>query len=284
MAPRKTGIGEKAEKKAKVEPRKSKAAAKIAKKKPLPTENPTKKENSKYRSNTNAYANSFRKVMQDWALKNCDGGVRVDAWTSIQNKRRPKTAVSKGDPEPTLVQYLGWLDSLKDRDEASVNNTSTVRYWDRFCDRAENKKMVTSWKMFARDCRTLDGLHEFKPDFGQVDFPAGPGGRLHPLVSFPDQNKFTDMKDKLGQPNSGDEADENGGSSLTTTARHKAAARKRKAESEAFERLSIDSADSQDDGDEEEADVEKEQQDPDADTDADEKPLGGKFQYEYEIS
>lgn len=63
--------------------------------------------------------------------------------------------------KPTLVQYLGWLDSLEGQDEASASNTSTKRYWQKFCQQTQNKKMMASWMEFARNIRSADGLLTF---------------------------------------------------------------------------------------------------------------------------
>lgn len=128
--------------------------------------------------------------MADWMSVNFPDDARSqETWPSELGKRRPKSAEEQG-PEPTLVQYLGWLDSLEDRDEASANNTSTKRYWQKFCQQTQNKKMVASWMEFARDVRTADGLLTFQPAFSHVNFGISPGGRLHPLISFPSANEF----------------------------------------------------------------------------------------------
>lgn len=89
-----------------------------------------------------------------------------------------------------MKQYLGWLNSLVDRDEESATNTSTKRYWLKFCEQTQNKKMVISWMEFARDIRTADGLLEFRPAFQHVDVSSSSGGHLHPLISFPSMGEF----------------------------------------------------------------------------------------------
>lgn len=157
--------------------------------------NSTRKDGARYRSQTQPYANSFRKVMADWMSVNFPDDARdKETWPSELGKRRPKNAVEKVS-QPTLVQYLGWLDSLEDRDEASANNTSTKRYWQKFCQQTQNKKMVTSWMEFARDIRTADGLLTFRPAFGHVNSGISTGGPLHPLIFFPSANEFKEKTD-----------------------------------------------------------------------------------------
>ncbi|KAI7786682.1 hypothetical protein LA080_002793 [Diaporthe eres] len=61
----------------------------------------------------------------------------------------------------SFQKYLGWLDSLEGQDEASASNTSTKRYWQKFCQQMQNKKMMASWMEIARNIRTADGLLTF---------------------------------------------------------------------------------------------------------------------------
>lgn len=154
--------------------------------------NLTKEDGASYRSRSHPYANSFRKVMADWMSAHFPDDARHEETLSNEpGKTGPKSAVKQG-PQPTLAQYLGWLDSLEDRDEASANNTSTKMYWRKFCEQTQNKKMVASWVEFARDVRTVDGLLKFRPAFGHINFDISPGGRLHPLISFPSAGYFKD--------------------------------------------------------------------------------------------
>lgn len=188
----------------------------------------TRKHSAGYRSQSHPYANSFRKVMADWMSVNFPDDARdKETWPSELGKRRPKSAVEQG-PEPTLVQYLGWLDSLEDRDEASTNSTSTKRYWQKFCQQTQNKKTVASWMAFARDIRTVDGMLPFRPAFSHVDFGISPGGRLHPLISFPSANEFEEKTNAaLVRPDDGS-GDADGGKEDEAVTRPSAAAGNKK--------------------------------------------------------
>lgn len=228
MAPRKQGIAAKAETKAKAAPKKASAANKTVKKKSTTTANPTKKDSKGYRSRSNAYANSFRKVLVDWMRHNYpDEARKEEAWPSEEGKRRPKGGVKGSDepPEPTMVQYLGWLDSLENRKEANVNNTSTLRYWKKFCEESSNKKMVASWMQFARASRTVDGYHKFHPNRKNVEFPITGRGTLHPLVSFPSSTDFKKLTKDLPSEDESSEEDEPESEAETATKKKKAPAK-----------------------------------------------------------
>lgn len=159
--------------------------------------NVTKKDRPSYRSRIDSYAISFRTVMYNWMLVNFPDEVRQrksgpsQSQPSKPGKKKPRNGV-KRSPEPTMKQYLGWLNSLVNRDEKSAVNSSTKMYWKRFCKQKQNKKMVASWMAFARDVRTADGLLKFRPAFKHVNVSISPGTQLHPLISFPSTAEFKD--------------------------------------------------------------------------------------------
>lgn len=186
-----------------------------------------------------------------------DDARNKEAWPSELGKRRPKSVVKQG-PEPTLVQYLGWLDSLEDRDEASAGNTSTKRYWQKFCEQTQNKKMVASWMGFARDVRTADGLLKFRPAFGYIEFGTAPGGRLHPLISFPSAGEFKDKTNSgLGRKDDGDDDhddhdDDDGSKGNEAVVKSLAAAGSKRTDAAPTKRARQDA---QDEGDDDSGDV-----------------------------
>lgn len=154
--------------------------------------NVTKKDRPSYRSRIDSYAISFRRVMYEWMLVNFPDEVRQrKPRPSNPGKKKPRSGV-KRSPEPSMKQYLGWVNSLVNRDEESAMEISIKRYWKRFCKQKQNKKMVASSMEFARDVRTADGLLEFRPAFRHVDVSISPGGQLHPLISFPSAGEFND--------------------------------------------------------------------------------------------
>lgn len=162
--------------------------------------NVTKKDRPIYRSRIDSYAISFRRVMRMWMLANFPDEVRQprpskpaeeNPGNEEPGEEEPRSDVERS-PEPTMKQYLGWLNSLVNRDEESAMESFTKTYWKRFCKQKQNKKMVASWMEFARDVRTADGLLEFRPAFKYVDASVPPGSQLHPLISFPSMGEFRD--------------------------------------------------------------------------------------------
>lgn len=129
-----------------------------------------------------------------------------------------------------MKQYLGWLNSLVNRDEKSAVNSSTKMYWKRFCKQKQNKKMVASWMAFARDVRTADGLLKFRPAFKHVNVSISPGTQLHPLISFPSTAEFKDKTNATLGRRDDDADDADGNEEEDPTIRPLAAAgNKRKA-------------------------------------------------------
>lgn len=175
--------------------RKSKdSAGGAAKKIKLPSGRETKKDqDDNYHSKESAYTQSFRKTLQEWYKINCP-----DKISAIKNKKKWQKRDDDKDrrANPTLTQYLGWLDSLKNRDEEQAHNTNIKKYWNMFCAQPENKKMVASWKEFAQDIRTPT-YHQFQPNIeGLEDYIKG-GGKLHPQISFPSSKEFVEGEKKV---------------------------------------------------------------------------------------
>lgn len=144
----------------------------------------------RHRSTINPHANSFEKAVQDWMCVNFPDEVSENAKPRAENKERDPRNEPAG---PTVGEYLGWLDSLQDRDEAKASNTPTKRYWDKFCEQPENKTMVASWKVYARDIRTKDGFEKFRPDFSNTDkkhLTKASRRRTRQLISFPSDEDF----------------------------------------------------------------------------------------------
>ncbi|KAG6367962.1 hypothetical protein INS49_002162 [Diaporthe citri] len=78
----------------------------------------------------------------------------------------------------------------KSEDVDKAGNTKAAKAGTPFPKMAGTTKTVASCMEFARDIRTADGLLTFRPAFSHVNFSISPGGRLHPLMSFPSANEF----------------------------------------------------------------------------------------------
>lgn len=154
--------------------------------------NATTKNGSYHPSTGNSYNVAFRKVMTKWMSVNFPDEV---------SSRTASSQLGKGNageqaPEPSLAQWIGWLDSQKDRNETKANDTLTTRYWQKFCEQTQNKKTVNSWMEFASNVRTADGLKQFQPAFDYVGFGTSPDRRvyLHPLISFPSAGQYREKE------------------------------------------------------------------------------------------
>lgn len=153
-----------------------------------------KNSGGKYHSNSSAFAQGFRRSLEVWMREHYPEEVRENKWAINKGKQNVIQRPNAAKFGPSLLQYLGWLDSLQKRNEKCANNTVVKRNWIKFCEESQNEEMVRSWKEFARDLRTADGFHRFRPDLDIMGGTLAKSSRMRGLIVFLGQTDSQNME------------------------------------------------------------------------------------------